>query len=82
MKTYGLGFNINKIFSKVFSGNAGYNFSFTDRSIQEFDRHLITIQLTEGLVNYEFISFEIRYASCLHSLHPFSIFVFFIFNFF
>ena len=46
MKTYGLGFNINKIFSKVFSGNAGYNFSFTDRSIQEFDRHLITIQLT------------------------------------
>ena len=49
LNTYGTGFNITRKISQIFSVSSGYNYSYIDRSLETYGRHVIN-----GLVTGRF----------------------------
>ena len=49
LNTYGTGFNITRKISRIFSVSSGYNYSYIDRSLETYGRHVIN-----GLVTGRF----------------------------
>lgn len=46
MKTYGLGFSVNRKISKVFSTSAGYDFTILNKGTGSYNRHLVNAEVT------------------------------------
>jgi len=42
---YGFGFEVTKRISKVLSTSGGYDYSYVDRDVDNFSRHVLRIQL-------------------------------------
>ena len=49
LNTYGTGFNVTRKISQIFSVSSGYNYSYIDRSLETYGRHVIN-----GLVTGRF----------------------------
>ena len=46
LNNYGLGFTVTKKISEIFSASSGYNYSYIDRSLETYGRHVLNASVT------------------------------------
>ena len=46
LNNYGLGFTVSKKFSDIFSASSGYNYSYIDRALETYGRHVLNASVT------------------------------------
>lgn len=46
LNNYGLGFTVTKNISEIFSASSGYNYSYIDRSLETYGRHVLNASVT------------------------------------
>jgi outer membrane protein assembly factor BamA len=46
LNNYGFGFTVTKKISEIFSASSGYNYSYIDRSLETYGRHVLNASVT------------------------------------
>jgi outer membrane protein assembly factor BamA len=46
LNNYGFGFTVSKKFSDIFSASSGYDYSYIDRALETYGRHVLNASVT------------------------------------